>query len=216
MRKKLLVFGAAVAGVVGAGAILWLRSGPDPSQFAALTTPRFARLSSQRMLVVDAVGDPTFVSGKAIALLFKAYFKTDGVSRMQAPPAPRARWSFSPDTPRSKWIGQFALPIGDKVTSASTVESASELNVTLKTWDYGDVAEVVHIGAYSNEEADIARLNDFIKSSGYRSVGEHEEEYVRGPGMVFTGDPQKYITIIRVRVVSAPQNEEGTLGDTHS
>jgi hypothetical protein len=31
-------------------------------------------------------------------------------------------------------------------------------------------------------------------------MGDHEEEYVRGPGMVFAGDPRKYLTIIRLRI----------------
>jgi hypothetical protein len=34
-------------------------------------------------------------------------------------------------------------------------------------------------------------------------VGEHEEEYVRGPGMFSRGDPEKYLTIIRYRVKKA-------------
>ena len=34
-------------------------------------------------------------------------------------------------------------------------------------------------------------------------VGEHEEEYLRGPGMFSKGDPEKYLTIIRYRVKKA-------------
>jgi len=56
------------------------------------------------------------------------------------------------------------------------------------------------VGRYSTEEPDINRLREFIDAQGYRVVGEHEEEYVKGPGMVFTGDPDKYLTIIRLRV----------------
>lgn len=208
MNRKLMVIGAAAVGVIGLGGVLWLRSGPDPSQFTHLTAPRFTHMDSQRMLVVETVGDPSVVSGKAIELLFKAYFKADGVSRMHTPPAPRARWAVLPEAPRTTWVGQFGLPVSERVTSVTAVPAEAGLRVTLKTWEYGDVAEVVHIGPYNTEDADIARLQTFISVSGYQAIGEHEEEYVRGPGMIFAGDPQKYITIIRLRVTPPMLDEE--------
>ena len=65
----------------------------------------------------------------------------------------------------------------------------------------------MHIGPYNNEERDISRLQNFIATSGYRVIGDHEEEYVRGPGMILAGDPQKYITIIRLRFVPLLRDE---------
>lgn len=56
------------------------------------------------------------------------------------------------------------------------------------------------MGPYNAEQPDIERLLNFIKSQGYRVVGDHEEEYVKGPGMLFAGDPKNYLTIIRLRV----------------
>jgi hypothetical protein len=46
----------------------------------------------------------------------------------------------------------------------------------------------------------LVRLRAFIDSRGYRAIGDHEEEYVKGPGMIFAGDPNTYLTIIRLRV----------------
>ena len=60
------------------------------------------------------------------------------------------------------------------------------------------------MGPYSAEQPDIERLLRFIESSGYRVVGDHEEEYVKGPGMLFAGDPDSYLTIIRLRVEKSP------------
>jgi hypothetical protein len=68
---------------------------------------------------------------------------------------------------------------------------------------------VLHVGPYSAEEADIVSLHAFVAASGRRIVGEHEEEYVRGPGMFFAGDPQHYLTIIRVRVAPGGEDSEG-------
>lgn len=122
---------------------------------------------------------------------------------MSTPPAPRARWPRPADTPREKWIGRYALPIAGTVTTVPTVVADGGLQVRLETWEYGDVAEILHVGRYSDEEADIGRLHSFIASSGYSMIGDHEEEYVRGPGVFFRGDPRKYLTIIRLRIAPA-------------
>ena len=61
---------------------------------------------------------------------------------------------------------------------------------------------MARVGRYDAEQPDIVRLIDFINSRGYRVIGDHEEEYVKGPGMLFAGDPDQYLTIIRLRVES--------------
>lgn len=75
-----------------------------------------------------------------------------------------------------------------------------EPRVKIEYWEYGQVAEILHIGSYSEESPTIERLHQFIKDSGYKIVGDHEEEYLKGPGMFFKGNPAKYRTIIRCRV----------------
>ena len=194
---RLLIIVALMA--AGGVAVLWLRSGPDASQFAHLREPRLTRLSDQRMLVVEAAGDPNVVGASAFTLLFSTYFRLDGVSRIERPRAPRARWQAQQDTPKDKWLGQYALPLPDSVVAPPT-ESTGAPQARITTWVYGDVAEILHVGPYSAEQPDIERLLHFINSRGYRAVGEHEEEYVKGPGMMFSGDPEQYLTIIRLRV----------------
>ena len=88
--------------------------------------------------------------------------------------------------------------------AAPPTQSKGPLKAVVTTWAYGDVAEVLHVGPYSAEQRDIERLLAFITAQGYRVVGEHEEEYVKGPGMLFAGDPEQYLTIIRLRVEKAP------------
>jgi hypothetical protein len=208
MTRKLFLVGGGAMVIAAVAAVLWLRSGPDPSEFTYLTSPRLTHVEPQRMLVVEATGDPNVVSGGAIKFLFATYFETNGVSRAQPPPPPRARWPRSFDTPGIEWVGRYALPVGDQVTALPALSPPDGLQVNLETWEYGDVAEIVHIGPYSNEQNDITRLQTFVSISGYRVIGDHEEEYVRGPGMILAGDPQKYITIIRLRVVPLQQDED--------
>jgi effector-binding domain-containing protein len=113
----------------------------------------------------------------------------------------RGRQPQPADTPKHQWAGQYALPVPGEISAIASTDE--QLPISLTTWQYGDVAEVLHVGPYSSEEADIKRLLDFARSKGYRVVGDHEEEYVRGPGMIFAGDPDRYLTIIRVRVEKA-------------
>jgi hypothetical protein len=120
----------------------------------------------------------------------------------------RARWPRPQDTPKDQWLGQYALPLPQSVAAAST-ESTGALRTAITTWAYGDVAEVLHLGPYNAEQPDIERLLHFINVQGYQVVGEHEEEYVKGPGMMFSGDPEQYLTIIRLRVEKA----SGTSGE---
>jgi effector-binding domain-containing protein len=135
----------------------------------------------------------------AFKLLFKTYFTLQGVSRAGRQPAPRARWTFSADTPRKEWRGRYALPVPQAVSDLPE-KVAGPMPIVITTWAYGDVAEMLHVGSYSTEQPDIERLRAFIESQGYRVVGDHEEEYVKGPGMIFAGDPDTYLTIIRLRV----------------
>jgi hypothetical protein len=198
MKRALLltVVTLIVAGGVAAG---WWSRGPDASQFVALREPRLTHMTDQRMLVVEATGDPNVVAGGAFKLLFKTYFTLHGVSRAGRPPAPRARWTFSVETPRNEWRGRYALPVPEAVSDLPE-NLAGPMPVVITTWAYGDVAEILHTGSYSTEQPDIERLRAFIDSRGYRVVGDHEEEYVKGPGMIFAGDPDTYLTIIRLRV----------------
>ena len=40
----------------------------------------------------------------------------------------------------------------------------------------------------------------FAAADSYQITGIHEEEYIRGPGMLLKGDPESYITMIRYGV----------------
>ena len=107
---------------------------------------------------------------------------------------------MSLDTPKAEWIGIYGMPI--PATVEILPEKADPL-VKIGTWDYGTVAEILHIGPYNEEVPTVGRLMAFISQNGYQVIGDHEEEYLRGPGMFGKGNPNKYFTIIRYRVTKA-------------
>jgi hypothetical protein len=180
-----------------------MAKGPNILQFEHLKEPKVSTMKDQKMIVVEAKGDPNIVGEKAFGLLFKSYFRIKGTSKGPKQPAPRARWPISLDVPKSKWVGFYAMPVPEQTSQLPEYKAETGLTgfkVELTTWEYGNVAEILHIGPYSKEEPAIRRLVDFIKKQGYEIVGDHEEEYIKGPGMFLKGNPEKYITIIRYRV----------------
>jgi len=163
----------------------------DLSQYEKLKNPQIRKMpDKQKMLVVEKKGDPNVAAGMAFSTLFSTFFKLPG-ARM-APP--RARWLNTFTDPRNEWVGLYALPLPDSVNSLP----AGVEGVKIDYWEYGEVAEILHVGPYSEETPTIERLFAFIADQGYEIAGPHEEEYIRGPES--GPDSSKYMTIIRYQV----------------
>jgi hypothetical protein len=199
MLKWLLWIAAALVIIVGI-TVYFLMKGPDVSRYEYLKEPQIRKMPNQPVLVVEAKGDPNTVGGKAFSLLFKTYYSLKD-SEKSYTVAPRARWPhIIATTPKDQWLGRYALPVSAIAKLPDNFKPVPGLKVSLEIWKYGTVAEILHIGPYSSETPTIERLRDFIKARGYRIIGEHEEEYVKGPSMFGPGDPNKYYTIIRYQI----------------
>ena len=202
--KKVVLIVLAILVILIIIAFIGLRSmmrGPDLSAYESLREPRIRTLPSQLMLVVELKGDPNVVGRKAFGTLFKYYFQLKGVQKAGPPPAPRARWPLALDTPKGEWVGIYGLPVPPSYQVPH--EMVLDPLVKFRIWDYGEVAEILHVGPYTAEAPTVEKLKAFISAQGYKVVGDHEEEYLRGPGMFGKGDPKKYYTIIRYRVEKA-------------
>ena len=164
-----------------------------------LKSPRIVTLPDERVLEVSGRGTPEEVAKGGFSTLFKIYFKLKGVPKGPKMPLPRGRWIFT--SPEDKDIaGQVAMPVPDTVTDLPDIAPAPGMTVRLTTWEYGEVAEIIHLGPYENEIPIVEALEKFIAEQGYERTGVHEELYLRGPGMFGKGNPEKYVTIIRFQV----------------
>ncbi|MCG8467070.1 MAG: GyrI-like domain-containing protein [Gemmatimonadetes bacterium] len=192
--------GALVA--VGAGALVSVElaaQAVDPTDYEHLVDPRIAERPAETMLVVQATGDPNQVGDAAFGYLFQLYFSIPNRAGGFIPPIPRARWPVDLTTPPDTWIGHYgvSVPEGSGLSGASAPEGMS---ASVTTWEYGEVAEILHVGPYDQEQPTFDRLLAFVEAQGYVTIGGHEEEYVRGPTMAGPGDPTEYLTILRYRV----------------
>lgn len=208
----------AVVALIALGVVYWYGGpqGPKLADVEHLKAPRITTLGPQKVLLVTATGDPNTVGKEAFGALMKAYFQLEGVPK-GGPGfrAPRARWPLAADVPVDQWIGHYAMPVPETVASVPAASAGDGLTVELTTWAYGEVAEILHVGPYAEEDPTVRALLDFIAANGYEQAGDHEEEYLRGPGMLFAGDPDSYLTIIRypVRKVAAPVDSVDTPAD---
>ena len=176
--------------------------GPDLSRFAYLKNPQIAKKSAQRVLVMEVTGDPG-VSGKTgFSTLYKVLYKLDDARPGNEVGAPRARWPKPFSTPREQWVGIFAVPVKATVATLPPAVQKDYPKVRLETWEYGMMGEILHVGPYATEVPTVERLHRYIQEQGYEIAGleNHEEEYLKGPGMFFAGNPDTYQTIIRYPV----------------
>lgn len=201
MFKWILAIIVVIVIIIGITVYFFMK-GPDVSRYEYLKEPQISARPDQTMLVVEARGDPNTVGVKAFSLLFKTYYGLKDNARSFTV-APRARWPIAiATTPKDQWLGRYALPVSSTAKLPDNFKNNDpDLKVGIVTWEYGTVAEILHIGPYSAETPTIQRLHDFIKAKGYRIIGEHEEDYIKGPSMFGPGDPNKYYTIIRYQIV---------------
>ena len=149
------------------------------------TEPKIVKRPRQKMAVVVAQGDPNVALPKVLPALYGSVYtlkfdlKKAGKETFKVG-ALFGRWPDLTDKPKGQWTGVVGLPV--PANTRKLPQKDPNLEVKLDTWDYGGaVAEILHIGAYSEEETTVQRLHEFIEREGYQIVGAHEEEYLTSP-----------------------------------
>lgn len=93
-----------------------------------------------------------------------------------------ARWPDAHLKPKDEWTGIWGVAVPDYVTQKDLLQKDPKIKATIETWKGGDCAEVLYIGPYADEGPTIKNLHRFVEDSGYKLVGQHEEEYLSRPG----------------------------------
>jgi len=149
------------------------------------------------MAVVQGKGFPDKVFAKIFPALFGSVYtlkfdlKKRGLESFKVS-CPRARFPDAHLCPKGEWLIIAGIPIPDNITSLPQKEPGTE--VKIETWQYGTVAQILHIGPYDQVKEAIDRLEQFITANGYEMAGLHEEEYQSRP------DAKVIKTLIRYQV----------------
>jgi hypothetical protein len=171
------------------------------TEYDYLLEPQISFKDKSTVITSESGGTPEEIFEMTMKPLFTIYMKLRKENKgMSMRVAPIGRWPVDPQTPREQWYATIALPVPSGVTELPDEASFMVPAVRLQEWYGSDVAEILHVGSYESETETILKLKEFIADQGYTITGVHEEEYVKGPGMFFKGNPDKYKTIIRYEV----------------
>jgi hypothetical protein len=147
---------------------------------ATKDAPQILEMPAQTMAVVITHGDPNVVGQGVFPALYGAVyplkFALKKAGRDFKVGALRARWPDAHLVPKDQWTGIWGLPIPDDTTALT--QKVPEVEVKIVRWEYGLVAQILHLGPYSTEGPTIQRLHEFIAEQGYAIAGPHEEEYL--------------------------------------
>ncbi len=161
------------------------------------TEPQILEMPPQKMAVVKGKGMPEKVFSELMPALYGSAYtlkfdlKKKGLPTFKVSGL-RARYPDAHLVPMEQWTHIIGLPVPGDTTSLP--QKVAGINVKLETWDYGTVAQILHLGSYDQEQPNIERLHKFIEESGYEIAGMHEEEYLTRP------DAKVPKTIIRYTV----------------
>lgn len=69
---------------------------------------------------------------------------------------------------------------------------------------------LLHRGPYSELGRSYERLIQYCKQHHYNPVTPNREVYLKGPGMIFKGNPKKYVTEIQMLIEKKPDDQQET------
>ena len=148
------------------------------------TDPIILEMPSQKMAVVQKKGSPDKIFPRVFPALYGSVYtlkfdlKKRGLESFKVT-CPRSRYPDVLLQPKDKWLIVTGIPVPEHITSLPQKEPGTV--VRLETWEYGTVAQILHLGPYDKEMETVERLQKFITENGYEIVGPHEEEYQSRP-----------------------------------
>ncbi|MCG8477811.1 MAG: MerR family transcriptional regulator [Spirochaetales bacterium] len=81
--------------------------------------------------------------------------------------------------------------------------------IAVRTIPPADVLALEHIGGYDTLSPSYRAILDEIVKQGLTSTVPSREVYIKGPGMIFRGNPARYRTEIRMPIARAREDAEG-------
>ena len=159
--------------------------------------PQILEIPSQKMAVVCGKGTPDKVFPELMPALYGSVYTLKFDLKKKGLPTFKvsglcARYPDAHLVPMEEWTHMIGLPVPEDATSLPQKVPGTE--VKLETWEYGTVAQILHLGPYDQEGPTVERLHKFIEENGYEIAGVHEEEYLTTP------DAKAIKTIIRYPV----------------
>ena len=79
-------------------------------------------------------------------------------------------------------------------------KGTSSASVSVRELKGGRCVSLIHKGAYDTLGDSYRTIFDYIKEKGFKTILPTREVYVKGPGMIFRGNPNNYLTEIQILI----------------
>lgn len=150
-------------------------------------TPQLSKIEKRKVLTVITLGDPNKIVEPYMKALYGTaystkmkFFKPKGI-KMEVGPL-SAFWPDAHLKEKKDWTGIWNLEIPMYVKESDLLQKDKDINVKIKMLSGGKIAQILHLGSYSEEGPTVKKLHDFIKENSLEIIGDHEEVYLSRPG----------------------------------
>jgi DNA-binding transcriptional MerR regulator/effector-binding domain-containing protein len=80
-------------------------------------------------------------------------------------------------------------------------QGSAREGISIRELPGGKGVTLMHRGPYDELGRSYCRIVDYVKQHGYEIASPTREVYIKGPGMIFRGNPKKYLTEIQMLVM---------------
>jgi DNA-binding transcriptional MerR regulator/effector-binding domain-containing protein len=90
---------------------------------------------------------------------------------------------------------------GADIETCYPVENMKQIgDLVLHKLPAGKCVYLIHKGPYDQLSRSYARIMDYIQKKNYQTLLPIREIYLKGPGMIFRGNPKNYLTEIQIMI----------------
>lgn len=97
---------------------------------------------------------------------------------------------------------------GEMELCVPTGETPRDHGVEIKDMPRIKAVCVTHVGSYESMQHAYEAIDNYAKGNSLTLEFPFREVYIKGPGMIFKGNPKKYITEIQFPLKGAPLRDE--------
>ena len=73
-------------------------------------------------------------------------------------------------------------------------------DITVRELKGGNCVTIIYRGSYDELGTSYQKIMEYINEKGYKTVLPTREVYLKGPGMIFKGNPKNYLTEIQIMI----------------
>jgi effector-binding domain-containing protein len=96
--------------------------------------------------------------------------------------------------------GEYREDDADFETCMPIRQARQVEGISVRELPGGRCVSLLHKGSYEQLGRSYAKIGEYVKEKGYKTVLPTREVYLKGPGMIFRGNPNKYLTEIQIPI----------------